>query len=395
MKKTDNNSFDPIRNSGVNAFTEQDYKRMISVLRQKSQYKDISDQILRERIDMLLYRTRYSDPMNDMIFHKIFANSKDNLLTLLQTLLPESGITSVQTVDNRTFPLGLNDKQGVYDIVCKTEDGQYVNVEAQKFMKGQSRSRWAFYLADLMRRQFADGMEEYKDLRPSYCICITENSEKWQIPDPKEVISMINSPFSLDRRLDSILLVDRKGTKFKEQAYMHFKMVDVFSLIPYGNQFNIVFVNLDKMNKKENELVTELDKLLFLLKNMSNIVNPPISVVKEFGKIVDDLAIDNLNKEELEQYIVDMITQDEFEEILDRVKREKDEEIAKQGEQLAQKDEQLAQKDEQLAKQGKQLAKQGKQLAKQGKQLAIVIDALSLTMSKEEIDKLLSRSDNE
>ena len=30
MKKTDNNSFDPIRNSGVNAFTEQDYKRMIS-----------------------------------------------------------------------------------------------------------------------------------------------------------------------------------------------------------------------------------------------------------------------------------------------------------------------------------------------------------------------------
>ena len=69
-----------------------------------------------------------------------------------------------------------------------------------------------------------------------------------------------------------------------------------------------------------------------------------------------------------------MITQDEFEEILDRVKREKDEEIAKQDEQLAQKDEQLA---------------------KQGKQLAIVIDALSLTMSKEEIDKLLSRSDNE
>ncbi len=344
--------------------SEEDYVRIIAALRKMPQYENLPEEMMRSRIDELLSGAKYADPMNDLIFASVFGKRKENLLLLLQAILPDLDISEVVEVSNRVIADTPEDKAGVYDIVCKTEDGVYINIEAQKNNRIGNRERWAYYLADLMRRQFVDGLKDYKKMRPSYCIIIQSESERWDIPSPDEVVRMMKSqeehPFEM--RLDKMKLVNKNDTPFEHQVLMHFKMVDMFSLMPYGDQFNIMIINLDQMDKGPSQLASKLDKLLFILKNLPNIVEIPTAVMKEYSRILDNLAIRKMGKSDFDKYVINMYTEKDTKEIseyaakaaredteykknkeIEQIKREKDAVIEQKDAEIEQKDAEIEQ----------------------------------------------------
>jgi hypothetical protein len=112
----------------------------------------------------------------------------------------------------------------------------------------------------------------------------------------------------------------RRNSKFADQVIMHFQLVDIYSMSLYaGEPLNIVFVNLDKMRKTPEELQSKRDELLYLLRNLRNLRNvatiPPV-ILRDFSRIVDSLQLRSMDRDVLDKYFVEMITDEEFAMIL-------------------------------------------------------------------------------
>ena len=242
-----------------------------------------------------------------------------------------------------------------------------VNIEAQKILRNQSPKRWIYYLCNLVKRQLDKAGAEYDQLRPSYCIVISNEGIGWKVPKEEDLIGMIQEGSLSDRNLSNLGLRARRSSKFADQVIMHFQLVDIYSMSLYaGEPLNIVFVNLDKMRKTPEELQSKRDELLYLLRNLRNIATIPSVILRDFSRIVDSLQLRSMDREVLDKYFVEMITDEEFAMILkereeqfsqeiDDLEREHSKEIAlrekEYSEELKERDKQHSEEMEELGKQ--------------------------------------------
>ena len=367
--------------TGRNFLSEEDYRRIMSSFRQKAKYRDLPDEAIRELIDQFISESEFADPLQDLVFDRVFGNDKQNLLTLLQVLLPDSGISEVERVHGRISSDGPDGKEGRYDIVCRTEDGRMVNIEAQKILRNQSPKRWIYYLCNLVKRQLDKAGAEYDQLRPSYCIVISNEGIGWKVPKEEDLIGMIQEGSLSDRNLSNLGMRARRSSKFADQVIMHFQLVDIYSMSLYaGEPLNIVFVNLDKMRKTPEELQSKRDELLYLLRNLRNLRNvatiPPV-ILRDFSRIVDSLQLRSMDRDVLDKYFVEMITDEEFAMILkereeqfsqeiDDLEREHSKEIAlREKEYSMELEERERQYSQEIDERNKQHSEELKELDKQ------------------------------
>ena len=403
--------------TGRNFLSEEDYRRIMSSFRQKAKYRDLPDEAIRELIDQFISESEFADPLQDLVFDRVFGNDKQNLLTLLQVLLPDSGISEVERVHGRISSDGPDGKEGRYDIVCRTEDGRMVNIEAQKILRNQSPKRWIYYLCNLVKRQLDKAGAEYDQLRPSYCIVISNEGIGWKVPKEEDLIGMIQEGSLSDRNLSNLGMRARRSSKFADQVIMHFQLVDIYSMSLYaGEPLNIVFVNLDKMRKTPEELQSKRDELLYLLRNLRNLRNvatiPPV-ILRDFSRIVDSLQLRSMDRDVLDKYFVEMITDEEFAMILkereeqfsqeiDDLEREHSKEIAlrekEYSEELKERDKQHSEEMEELGKQhshelevlDKQHSEEMEELGKQHSHELEVLDKQHSEEMERERSRMLS-----
>ena len=403
--------------TGRNFLSEEDYRRIMSSFRQKAKYRDLPDEAIRELIDQFISESEFADPLQDLVFDRVFGNDKQNLLTLLQVLLPDSGISEVERVHGRISSDGPDGKEGRYDIVCRTEDGRMVNIEAQKILRNQSPKRWIYYLCNLVKRQLDKAGAEYDQLRPSYCIVISNEGIGWKVPKEEDLIGMIQEGSLSDRNLSNLGMRARRSSKFADQVIMHFQLVDIYSISLYaGEPLNIVFVNLDKMRKTPEELQSKRDELLYLLRNLRNLRNvatiPPV-ILRDFSRIVDSLQLRSMDRDVLDKYFVEMITDEEFAMILkereeqfsqeiDDLEREHSKEIAlrekEYSEELKERDKQHSEEMEELGKQhshelevlDKQHSEEMEELGKQHSHELEVLDKQHSEEMERERSRMLS-----
>ena len=126
---------------------------------------------------------RYINPMTDFGFKKVFGD-KDVMQAFLTDLLkPQSPITHITFLDKDMQPENAFERGVIYDLRCKTEDGNEFIVEMQN--KGQIHfsDRILYYLSrsiapqgerGLMKNVDEDGIARYKnwdfELQPIYGI---------------------------------------------------------------------------------------------------------------------------------------------------------------------------------------------------------------------------------
>ena len=225
----------------------------------------------------------FIDPLSDFGFKNVFGKdgkAKENLIVLLNAILHEQmGFEKIVDLKlNPTEQKGVNPeyKSSQYDIHCITDNGHRIIVEMQKRKERNFDNRLLFYVAQSVINQG---------------INVIENQTCRYDFDPVVGLAICN--FTLP--------------SFDNRKLAYFNLRDVFTNIKYGDQLSLVFVHLPEFSQNEEECKSELDKIIYSLRNMKTIQETkhnPFS--KKEGDFYDTIALMSrlsaLSPEEREQY---------------------------------------------------------------------------------------------
>ena len=88
-----------------------------------------------------------------------------------------------------------------------------------------------------------------------------------------------------------------------------YQLLETKTLKQMTDKLEFVFVEVAKFNKSEYELETDLDKWLYLLKNMSTLLERPAALRDRiFGRLFDVAEYARLDDEERKNYVIAMNT---------------------------------------------------------------------------------------
>jgi predicted transposase/invertase (TIGR01784 family) len=224
---------------------------------------------------------RYVDPLTDFGFKLIFGNepNKDLLIAFLNELFKGRKVI-VDLVYNKTEHHGpLNNfRKSVFDLTCTGADGEQFIIEVQRIYQQFFIDRAVYYTSKLIHAQGPRG------------------NAKWDFK-LKEVYFI------------GILDFEMHGNTSK--SYIQWaRLTNELTGTPIYNKLGYIFIELPKFNKMEKQLKTELDKWLYVLKNMASLKKIPVFLTKRiFEKVFKIAEVSNLTKEEYMKYEKDLMAE--------------------------------------------------------------------------------------
>ena len=218
----------------------------------------------------------YIDPLTDFAFKKLFGSepNKDLLIDFLNGVF-RGRKHIVDLVYNKNEHPGetVNEGGAIFDLTCTGNYGEQFIIEVQRGKQRYFKQRAVFYTSRLVTEQAPKGKraEWAYNVKEVYLIALLED-------------------FSLDTDnnpafLHDICLSNRETGKV------------------FYEGLGYIFIELSKFVKTEAELDTDLDKWLYVLKNMSSMNKIPVYLRKPiFEKLFNIAEYSNLTKEEKTMY---------------------------------------------------------------------------------------------
>jgi len=194
-----------------------------------------------------IVESRYLNPLTDFGFHRLFGTEscKELLIDFLNEIIKEEGlITDIQYLPPEQWGYLKSERRAIFDIFCTNENGDYFIVEMQNAKQPYFRDRSLFYASVPIRKQAPRGKWNFR-LKAVYLVAV----------------------------LDFILFNEFEADKESVIEYVHLMRERTKTV--YSKKLNFIFVELPKFRKTEEELVTNSDKWLFILKNLSQLKEPP------------------------------------------------------------------------------------------------------------------------
>ncbi len=221
-------------------------------------------------------KERYINPYTDFGFKKLFGTemNKDLLISFLNSVLSntEQEIEDVQYLNSENLGDSYGDRRSVFDVYCKTTTGGRFIVEMQKAEQAYFKDRSLYYSTFAIREQAVKG-------------------QKW------------------DYRLDNVYTVGVLNFMFPNDEYPadkyrhEIKLKDVEDNHVFYDKLTFVYLEMPKFNKMEDELVTMFDKWMFVLRNLSRLLDRPKALQDcIFGKLFQQAEIAQYSEEERRQY---------------------------------------------------------------------------------------------
>lgn len=218
---------------------------------------------------------RYINPYTDFGFKKLFGTelNKELLISFLNSLLPDG-----QTVKDVTYlnteQLGTQemDRRAVFDVYCENEQGEKFLVEMQKGEQQFFKDRSLFYTTFPIREQATKGREWNYELKAVYTVGILN--------------------FTFD------------NAKGSDSYYHHeVRLVDMHTKEVFYDKLTLIYLEMPKFNKEEHELVTMFDKWMFVLRNLSRLMERPVALQERvFNRLFEAAEIARFNRKELIEY---------------------------------------------------------------------------------------------
>ena len=221
-------------------------------------------------------QSRYIDILTDFGFKLVFGSepNKDLLIHFLNELFKgHKHIQDIEYFKNEFQGSGESEGGVIFDLLCTGKDGERFLLEVQRAKQEFFIQRAVAYTSRLISEQIPRGKrKEWRyDIDEVYMIAILETFTTAKTDD-KRYIRRIN-------------LCDRET-------------MDVFY-----EGFGFIFIELCNFAKKENELSSDLDNWLYVLKNMSRLDKIPVFLRKSiFQKLFQITEYSNLTKEEKVMY---------------------------------------------------------------------------------------------
>ena len=198
-------------------------------------------------------REKYVNVFTDFGFKKLFGEkpSKPLLLDFLNELLieqegPIKNITYLNTEHLGSSPL---DRRAIFDIYCENEKGEKFIVELQKAKQSYFKDRTLFYATFPIQEQAKQNDWDFK-LKAVYTVAI----------------------------LDFVFEEDKADThKYRYDV----KLTDIETCKVFYDKLTFIYLELPKFKKKIDELSTNFEKWLFVLKNLHKLNKIPDQLKEE------------------------------------------------------------------------------------------------------------------
>ena len=229
--------------------------------------------------------SKYIDLMVDWSFKKIFGTevNKDILIEFLKVIFPQYAISDITYVPTEQLGIMEDDRKAIFDVLCRTVDGKTFLVEMQRGYQKHFFERALFYTSFPIMKQGKKALaEEAKGNRP------------W------------------DFSLDGVFFLGILNFKYEddEMTEHRYRLMEATSKKLMTDKLEFVFVEVEKFDKGEDELETDLDKWLYLLKNMSNLLKRPERLRDRiFTKLFDVAELAQLDDKDRIKYIKAMNTE--------------------------------------------------------------------------------------
>ena len=228
---------------------------------------------------------KYIDLMVDWSFKKIFGTevNKDILIEFLKVIFPQYAISDITYVPTEQLGIMEDDRKAIFDVLCRTVDGKTFLVEMQRGYQKHFFERALFYTSFPIMKQGKKALaEEARGNRP------------W------------------DFSLDGVFILGILNFKYEddEMTEHRYRLMEATSKKLMTDKLEFVFVEVEKFDKGEDELETDLDKWLYLLKNMSNLLDRPERLRDRiFTKLFDVAELAQLDDKDRIKYIKAMNTE--------------------------------------------------------------------------------------
>ena len=218
---------------------------------------------------------KYLNPQTDFGFKRLFGSefNKELLISFLNALLAgEQDVKDVTYLNSEQLGDRLDSRRAIFDVYCENEKGEKFIVEMQNVYQEFFKDRTVYYSTFPIREQAKQGGEWDFHLNSVY------------------TIGLLNFVFEEDRD--------------NEACWHHeVKLMDVDKKTVFYDKLTFIYVEIPKFNKGENELVTMFDKWMFVLKNLSKLMDRPASLQERvFSRLFQQAEISKFSASELKLY---------------------------------------------------------------------------------------------
>ena len=215
---------------------------------------------------------RYVNPYTDFGFKIIFGTemNKELLISFVNSLFDGKEVIKDLTYLN-TEHLGNSElnRRAIFDVYCENEKGEKILIEMQKGEQQNFKDRSLYYSTFPIREQSQKGVWDYR-LKAVY------------------VIGILNFTFD-----------DKRDEYFHHEV----QLMDINTKEVFYDKLTFVYLEMPKFNKTEDELVTMFDKWLFVLKNLSRLLERPVALQdRVFNRLFEAAEISKFSHREYMEY---------------------------------------------------------------------------------------------
>ena len=164
------------------------------------------------------------------------------------------------------------DRKAIFDVYCEGENGEKFIVEMQNVYQEFFKDRTVYYSTFPIREQ-------------------SKRGEEWDYHlDSVYTVGLLNFVFDEDK-------------DDKDCFHHEVKLMDVVKKTVFYDKLAFIYIEIPKFNKKEDELVTMFDKWMYVLKNLSRLMERPAALQERiFTKLFEQAEIARFNAEDLKEY---------------------------------------------------------------------------------------------
>ena len=215
---------------------------------------------------------KFINPFTDIGFKRIFGQemSKPLLLDFLNNLLKgEKRIVNIKFLDKEQPAEYSGDRSLIYDIFCRTDNGERIIVEMQNKEQPNFADRCLYYYSQAIARQGEKGTD-------------------WRYHvDAVYLIAFIN------------FHMDGLGDEFRTDVVLYnLQKKEVFS-----DKERFIFLQLPNFRKEADECDNDFERWIYVLKNMDILDRMPWAAKDSvFHKLAEIAEVSNMSKEERIRY---------------------------------------------------------------------------------------------
>lgn len=212
----------------------------------------------------------YVDPRTDFGFKYLFGTelNKDLLIGFLNALFHgEHVVKDVTYLNSEQLGRGRDERHAIFDVYCEGENGERFIVEMQNAYQKFFKDRSVYYSTFPIREVPPLG--------------------NWNFELPAVyTIGILNFVFDEDR--DS-----------KDYYHHEVKLMDVARKTVFYDKLTYIYLELPKFTKKEDELETLFEKWVFVLRNLSRLMERPAALQERiFTRLFEAAAIARFTPEQ-------------------------------------------------------------------------------------------------